>query len=152
MDPAAAVSLAQLRPIIFEGQKLPPSVMGLSLLAPFALAVEHQLGAWLLGFPDCRDVTRSAPSLLCYTLAGKARDLMLDERAPILEMIAERFAVNEADAKAIYGEWITALQKISELAAHTDEECEWYAPSNPGESAIENKQLSAMKRYLKGSE
>ena len=149
---SAALSLAQLRPIIFEGNALPRSVMAISLLAPFALSVEHELGAWVLGFPDCRDVTRSAPSLLCYTLAGKARDLMLDERAAILGVIAERFAVNEADAKAIYGEWITSLLKISDLAAQTDEECEWYAPSNPGESAIENKQLSAMKRYLKGSE
>ena len=149
---SAAVSLAQLRPIIFEGHALPRSVMAISLLAPFALTVEHALGAWVLGFPDCRDVTRSAPSLLCYTLAGKARDLMLDERSAILGVIAEHFAVNEADAKAIYGEWITSLQKVSELAAQTDEECEWYAPSNPGESAIENKQLAAMKRYLKGSE
>ena len=149
---SAALSLAQMRPIIFEGHALPRSVMAISLLAPFALAVEHQLGAWVLGLPDCRDATRSAPSLLCYTLAGKARDLMLDERPSILKVIAETFAVNEADAKAIYGEWLTSLQKISEIAAQTDEECEWYAPSNPGESAIENKQISAMKRYLKGSE
>ena len=126
--------------------------MAISLLAPYALMVVHELGAWVLGFPDCRDVTRSAPSLLCYTLSGKARDLMLDERAAILDLIAERFAVNEADAKAVYGEWLTSLQKISKLAAQTDEECEWYAPSNPCESAIENEQLAAMKRYLKGSE
>ena len=149
---SADLTLAQLRPIIFEGHTLPRSVMAISSLAPFALVNDHELGAWLLGFPDCRDVTRSAASLLCFTLAGRARDLMLDERMNILDLITERFAASGADAKVIYGEWITSLQKISELAAQTDEECEWYAPANPGESAIENKQLAAMKRYIKGSE
>jgi hypothetical protein len=149
---SADLTLAQLRPIIFEGSVLPASVMAISLLAPFALATDHELGAWLLGFPDCRDTTRAAASLLCFTLAGKARDLMLDERGNILEVITDRFAASGADAKAIFAEWITSLQKISEIAAKTDEECEWYAPSNPGESAIENKQLAAMKRYIKGSE
>jgi hypothetical protein len=149
---SADLTLAQLRPIIFEGHTLPASVMAISLLAPYALVMDRELGAWLLGFPDCRDTTRAAPSLLCFTLAGKARDLMLDERANILDLIDGRFAAAGAEAKVIYGEWITSLQKISELAAKTDEECEWYAPSNPGESAIENKQLAAMKRYIKGSE
>ena len=149
---SADLTLAQLRPIIFEGHSLPASVMAISLLAPYALGTDHELGAWLLGLPDCRGTTRAAPSLLCFTLAGKARDLMLDERANILDLIDERFAAAGVDSKLIYGEWITSLQKISELAAQTEEDCEWYAPANPSESAIEGKQIAAMKRYIKGNE
>lgn len=151
MDPAN-LTLAQFRPIIFEGRILPRSVMGISLLANLARKSDRELAGWLATFPDCRDVTRAAPSLICHTLAGRGRDLMLDYRAQVLLLLDEHLATSDADAKTIYGEWVTALQQITELAAQTEDDCEWYAPANPDDAPIISKQIQAMRRHMTGGE
>ena len=147
---AENLSLAQLRPIVFEGVPLPRSVMAISLLAAVAEARDRELAGWLASFPDCRANPRSAASLTCFLLAGRARDLMLDERETVLAQIEAH--LGGFDPKGTYGEWITALQRVSELAAQTEDECEWFAPAVPGEAPIVSKQVAAMRSYLGGAE
>jgi hypothetical protein len=148
VDPAS-LTVAQLRPIIFEGRALPRSFMGISLLARFARR-DAELSVFLATITDCREATRCASSLTCFTLAARARDLMLDERAAILAMLAEQLESIAADATTIYAEWMAGFQQISELAAQTEDDCEWYAPANPGDAPIVSKQLAAMRRFLDG--
>jgi hypothetical protein len=148
VDPAN-LTLAQLRPIIFEGQPLPRSFMAVALLAPFARK-DAELSVFLATFPECTEVTRCMASMICFTLAARARDLMLDERAPILAMLGEQLESIAADAHTIYGEWMSAFQQISERAAQTEDDCEWYAPANPGDAPVVSKQLTAMRRFLDG--
>jgi hypothetical protein len=148
VDPAN-LTLAQLRPIVFEGQPLARSFMAISLLAPFARK-DAELAVFLTTFPECTEVTRCMASIICFTLAARARDLMLDERGAILAMLAERLESIAADAGTIYGEWMAAFQQISERAAQTEDDCEWHAPANPGDAPIVSKQLAAMRRFLDG--
>src|SRR5687768_9732702 len=81
------LSLAQLRHIVFEGVTLPRSMMAVSLLAVLAAKTDRELAVWLASFPDCRGNARSAPSLSCFVLAGRARDLMLDQRNEVIARI-----------------------------------------------------------------
>lgn len=147
----ANVTIAQLRPIIFEGKALPPSVMMISLLAPLVAKTDPPLAAWLTSFPNCR-ATQSAPSMDCFTFSARARDLMLDERETILANVTRFLGPMGADAKTFYAEWFNAFLQISESAARTEDDCEWHAPANPGEAPIVSKQLEAMRRFLGGLE
>ena len=149
---SAKVTVAQLRSIIFEGRSLPRSVMAISLLANVASKSDRDLAKWLRTFPNCRGDTFCAPSLECFTFAGRARDLMLDRREAVLSTIAEVLQPAGLDAQQTYAEWITALQLICELSARTEDDCEWYAPANPSDAPIVSKQMDAMRRYLNGSE
>lgn len=151
MEPAKITS-AQLRPIIFEGQALPRSVMMISALSPLAARKDMPLATWLRLFPQCRRVLRSAPSIDCFSLSGRASDLMLDHRSTILELIPSIPELLDQDPNKVYGEWITSLQRINELAARTEDDCEWHAPADPNESPILGQQLDAMKKYLDEAE
>ena len=126
--------------------------MMISALAMLAARKDTELATWLRTFPQCRRVLRSAPSIDCFSLSGRASDLMLDHRSAILAQIAELPEFADQDPGKVYGEWITSMQRITELAARTEDDCEWHAPADPSESPILGQQLDAMKKYLDGPE
>lgn len=120
------------RPITFEGVTFPPTLMGISVLASIlglVLPVEDdELCGWLHSVRVCCGITKRAPAALCHSCAIRARDLMLEHRSAVLAGITSNLGPHRFDADTTFRDWITALQRMSELAAAADGECEWSAP------------------------
>lgn len=128
------------RPITFQGEVFPPSLMGISILEPVLEIEEEELGEWLWRLPICKGVTKQAPAERCARCATAAMDLMLEHRLQVLAGIAERLAHDGLDPELTYREWIFSLQRIAELSAKAEAICVWSSPrhatdGNPAEQA-----------------
>ncbi len=131
---------SEWRPISFQGERFPQSLMGVSILEPVLEIEDEELGEWLWRLPICRGVTKQAPAERCARCATAAVDLMLEHRAQVLAGIAGRLALYGFDPELTYREWIFSLQRIAELSAKADGICVWSAPrhatdANPAEQA-----------------
>jgi len=132
------------RPITFEGETFPPTLMAVSILEPMLDIRDEELGDWLWRLPICSGVTKRAPAERCARCAAKTIDLMLEHREPVLEGIRERLASQGFDPDATYSDWITALQRIVHLSRASNGECVWSAPAHakdPMRSASDWKRL-----------
>jgi len=117
------------RPITFQGVALPATLMGVSTLMDLDIN-DEDFDSWLLRLTTCRGVTKSAPAEQCARCAQKAIDLMLEDRARVLDVIRDCLASHGFDPEATYRDWITAFQRIVELSEGSDDECFWSAPSH----------------------
>jgi hypothetical protein len=144
------LNAANWRPILFEGAEFPPTVMAIALLGSTFGANDRDLQQWFAAFADCRGVTKSAHSLECFQFATRARDLALEHRSSLLAIIARELGSEGFDPAMTYRDWMNALQQMIEIAARTEDDCEWRAPSVAGEAAIVSKQIEAMRRFMDG--
>jgi hypothetical protein len=146
----AKVQLERPIQILFEGVAMPHSLVHLPILAVLTAANDDELTDFIVALSDCHGRMRSAPSLHCFEMAGRACDALLDQRDFLLQQLGEHLPEEKWPARTLFAEWITSFQKIREIAAQTEDECEWYAPVNADDGAILAKQLDGMKRYLDG--
>ena len=119
------------RPITFQGETFPATLMAISILEPLLDIADEDLSDWLWRLPICSGVTRSAPAERCARCAQKAADLMLEQRARVIDGIRVRLASHGFDTEVTYQEWIAALQRIVELSRASSGECAWSAPAHP---------------------
>ena len=122
------------RPITFQGETFPPTLMAISLLEPVLDVKDEDLADWLWRLPICCGVTKSALAERCARCAQKAADLMLEQRQRVLGGIRERLATHGFDADVTYRDWIAALQRIVELSRAASGECVWSAPAHPNDT------------------
>lgn len=113
------------RPITFQDEVFPPSLMGISILEPVLEIEEEELGEWLWRLPICKGCSKQAPAERCARCATEAMNLMLEHRATVLEGIAERLASHGFDPELTYREWIACLHRIVELSAKAEDICVW---------------------------
>ena len=144
------LNAAHWRPILFEGAEFPPTVMAIALLGAVLGPKDRDLQRWLAAFVDCRGVTKSARSLDCFQFSTRARDLALEHRESLLAIISRDLATEGFEPAVTFRDWMNALQQIIEIAARTEDDCEWRAPSVAGEAAIVTNQLEAMRWFMDG--
>ena len=144
------LNTANWRPILFEGAEFPPTVMAIALLGSALGSKDRDLQQWLAAFADCRGLAKSAHSLDCFQFATRARDLALEHRDALLAAIVRELGSEGFEPMTTYRDWMNALQQIIEIAARTEDDCEWRAPSVAGEAAIVSKQIEAMRRFMDG--
>jgi hypothetical protein len=139
------------RPITFQGETFPATLMAISILEPVLDLRDEDLADWLWRLPICCGVTKSAPADRCARCAQKAVDLMLEQREHVLGGIRERLTSYGFDAEVTYKDWIAALQRIVELSRASDGECVWSAPAHPNDSlksqADIERFMDALQRY-----
>lgn len=119
------------RPITFQGEVFPPSLMGISILEPVLDIEEEELGDWLWRLPICKGCTKQAPAERCARCATDAINLMLEHRAAVLAGITERLVPYGFDPERTYREWILSLQRIAGLSAKAEVRCVWSSPRHP---------------------
>jgi len=132
------------RPITFEGETFPPTLMAISILEPMLDLHDEEIGDWLWRLPICCGVTKRAPAERCARYAQRAVDLMLEQRERVLAGIRDRLATDGFDPDVTYADWITALHRIVQLSRASDGECVWSAPAHtkdPARSSSDWKQL-----------
>jgi len=118
------------RPITFQGETFPATLMAISILGPVLDIADEDLADWLWRLPICCGVKKSTPAERCARCAQKAADLMLEQRQRVLGGIRERLASHGFDAEGTYKDWIAALQRIVELSRASNDECVWSAPAH----------------------
>ena len=121
------------RPITFQGETFPATLMAISILEPVLDIDDEDLADWLWRLPVCCGVTKRAPAERCARCAQKAVDLMLEQRQRVLGGIRDRLASHGFDTEVTYREWITAFQRIVELSRASTAECAWSAPTHPSD-------------------
>lgn len=107
------------RPIIFEGEVFPPTLMGISVLGYLFPGKPEDLIDWHDSIRDCR------PSDLqqCHAFALRSYALMLEHRQAVLDGITKRLGEHGFDAEITYRDWLTALSRIAELSAGRTGDC-----------------------------
>lgn len=121
-------------PIKFEGELLPQSVSGLSILI-------HQdftdlTKDWIWSLPHCSEVWKSGAADWCLSSASEISNYLLKHKTKIITEIQERLSPHGFDADITFSEWITALSRIRQLAESSTGECSWIA-GEPTELAEE---------------
>ena len=124
------IDTPDFRPITFQGEVFPRSLMGISILEPVLDIEEEELGEWLWRLPLCKGVTKRAAAELCTHCAMQTVDLMLEMRQAVLEGIAARLAEFGFDPESTYREWIHSLLRIAALSAREEGDCVWSSPAH----------------------
>src|SRR5882724_9051771 len=139
------------RPITFQGETFPPTLMAISILEPVLDVKDEDLAEWLWRLPICCGVTKSAPAERCARCAQRAADLMLEQRQQVLDGIRDRLTPHGFDVETTYRDWIVALQRIVELSAATSGDCSWSAPLHPSDkfktAADAERFIAALERF-----
>ncbi|WP_367870472.1 hypothetical protein [Luteolibacter sp. Populi] len=124
------IDTCEFRPITFQDEVFPPSLMGISILEPVLDIEEEELGEWLWRLPICKGVTKRAPAERCARCAMQTVDLMLEMRQAVLEGIADRLAEFGFDPESTYREWIHSLLRIAMLSRREEDDCVWWSPAH----------------------
>jgi hypothetical protein len=111
--------------IQFEGEFLPQSVSGISILIDRDFT--EQTGDWIWRLPHCKEVWKCGEADWCLTSASEIIDHLLEHRDAVVEEIRERLGPHGFDAPATVNEWLTALSRIRVLAESIDGDCHWIA-------------------------
>ncbi len=119
------------RPITFQGETFPATLMGISILEPVLCITNEDLADWLWRLPICCGFPKRAAADRCAKCARQAADLILEQRQRVLDGIRERLAPHGFDPETTYRDWLVALQRIAELSAAAGGECVWSAPAHP---------------------
>jgi hypothetical protein len=119
------------RPITFQGETFPASLMGISILEPVLGITDEDLGDWLWRLPICCGFPKRAAADRCARYARQAVELMLEQRQRVLEGIRDRLAPHGFDPETTYHEWQIALKRIADLSAGANGECTCSAPAHP---------------------
>lgn len=135
-DPIFSMALNDYdyRPITFEGEVFPPTLMGIAILERVLGIKDEELADWLWRLPICCGVTQRAPADRCVRCAQRTVELMLENRERVWEGIRARLVPEGFDVNGTFSDWIASLQRIAELSAASDGECVWSAPAHDKDS------------------
>ena len=120
--------------IRFEGESLPQSLKGISILIDRDFT--GRTGDWIWRLPHCKEVWKEGESDWCISSATEIIDHLLEHRDEVVVDIRERLGTHGFDAEPTIDEWLTALARIQSLARSSDGKCRWIA-GEPSESAEE---------------
>lgn len=122
--------------IRFEGESLPQSVSGISIL------IDHELtertGDWIWRLPHCKEVWKDGDAEWCIASATEIIDHLLEHRDQVTDEIRDRLGPHGFDSHATIDEWLSALARIQSLARSSGEICRWIA-GEPTERAEESR-------------
>ena len=122
--------------IQFEGEFLPQSVSGISILIDRDFT--ERTGDWIWRLPHCKGVLKRGEAAWCLASASEITDHLLGHRDEVIEEIRERLGPHGFDGTATINEWLSALGRIRDLAESADGDCRWIA-GEPTERAEETR-------------
>ena len=111
--------------IRFEGEELPQSVSGISILIDRDLSEKTKDWVWRL--PICKEVWKEGDADWCRASASEITDHLLEHRSEVIAEIEDRLHHHGFDGTLTINEWLIALNRIQILAASTVEKCRWIA-------------------------
>ena len=111
--------------IHFEGELLPQSVSGISIL--IGRDFTERTGDWIWRLPHCKEVWKDGDAEWCVASASEIIDHLLVHRAEVVAEIQERLAPHGFDAQATIDEWLAAMRRIQNLAESSGNTCRWIA-------------------------
>jgi hypothetical protein len=132
--------------IQFEGEYLPQSVSGISIL--INLDFTERTGDWIWRLPHCKEVWKGGEADWCLSSASEIIDHLLEHRDEVIEEIRDRLGPHGFDGPVTINEWLTALSRIRVLAQSADGDCRWIA-GEPTERAEETRRriLAFLDKY-----
>jgi len=139
----------EFRPITFQGEIFPATLMGISILEPVLDVIDDELGDWLWKLSNCRGVTKRAAAEQCARCARLAVDLLLEHRQRVLDGIRDRLQPHDFEPETTCRDWLLALQRIAELSDVAEGECIWSAPSHARD--VDQAKLKSFIRRLGGN-
>ena len=111
--------------IRFEGELLPQSVSGISILIDRDFT--ELTGDWIWRLPHCKEVWKEGESEWCITSATEIINHLLEYRTEVAAEIHERLGPHGFDSQTTIDEWLTALASIQSLAKSSSNSCRWIA-------------------------
>lgn len=117
------------RIITYEGQAMPQSLMGISILIN-ADEISEETKDWLWRLVNCRGVTKHMNAMVCLRAAEQTRDYLLTATKHVLCEINRRLSPCGFDSNMTYAEWMTSLTMIIDATRTTSGDCHWSAPSH----------------------
>jgi hypothetical protein len=114
------------RPITFNGIRLAPAMMGVSIIECF-IEIPDDVVEWLWRFSICAGVENSSPSEITVRAASVARNALLVQRDAILRGISERFPAYSSEE--VYRQWIDGFTSIITTAG-SKEISKWSVPGS----------------------
>ncbi len=122
--------------IRFEGELLPQSVSGISILIDRKFT--ERTGDWIWRLPHCKEVWKDGEAEWCIASATEIIDHLLEHRDEVTAEIRERLGPHGFDGKTTIDEWLTALSRIQSRAKSSGEICRWIA-GEPTQRAEETR-------------
>ena len=120
--------------IRFEGELLPQSVSGISILIDREFT--ERTGDWIWRLPHCKEVWKDGDAEWCIAAATEIIDHLLEHRDEVAIEVRDRLGPQGFDGDATIAEWLSALARIQSLARTSGEVCRWIA-GEPTERAEE---------------
>jgi len=122
--------------IRFEGELLPQSVSGISILIDRELT--ESTGDWIWRLPHCKEVWKDGEADWCIESATEIIDHLLEFRTEVVAEIRERLGPHGFEAQTTIDEWLAALTRVQVLANSSGGTCRWIAGA-PTERAEETR-------------
>ncbi|MEZ5329803.1 MAG: hypothetical protein R3F19_32545 [Verrucomicrobiales bacterium] len=122
--------------IQFEGEFLPQSVSGISILLDRDFT--GRTADWIWRLRHCKEVWKNGEADWCLSSASEICDHLLEHRDEIVAQIRARLGPHGFDETTTIDEWLTALSRIRVLAQAADGDCRWIA-GRPTERAEETR-------------
>lgn len=123
-------------PIRFEGELLPQSLSGISILIDRDFS--GRTGDWIWRLPHCKEVWKDGEAEWCLTSATEIIDHLVEHRAEVVSDIQRRLGPHGFEGQNTIEEWLTALTSIQFLAKSSGDTCRWIA-GEPTERAEETR-------------
>ncbi len=111
--------------ICFEGELLPQSVSGISILVHRDLT--ERTCDWIWSLRHCSEVWKGGEAEWCLSSAIEIINYLLEHRDEVAEDVRERLGPYGFDGQTTVNEWISALASIRVLAESAEEVCSWIA-------------------------
>ena len=120
-------------PICFEGELLPKSLMGISILMDrwFSKSTKD----WIWRFHICREVWKGGDADWCIKSAKEITNYLQKRRKKAAAEIEKRLGL---DGQTTVDEWIDGLTRIQAISATVDGDCRWIS-GDPTERAEETR-------------
>jgi len=133
-----SLDLEEWPPIKFEGELLPQSLKGISILIDRDFT--ERTGDWIWRLPHCKELWKEGDSEWCCASATEIIDYLREHRADVAVDIEERLGPHGFDGTTTVDEWISALGRIQVLAESSDALCRWIAgqPSKGAADVLRN--------------
>lgn len=121
--------------IRFEGEYLPQSVSGISILVDRDFT--ERTGDWIWRLRHCSEVWKDGDADWCIASATEIIDHLLENRAEVIADIQERLGPHGFDGQITIDEWLRSLTRIQILARESGDICRWIS-GVPKEEAEES--------------
>lgn len=120
--------------ICFEGELLPQSVSGISILINRGFT--ERTGDWIWRLSNCKEVWKNGEAEWCIASATEIIDHLLEHRGEVASEVRERLGPYRFDGDLTVEEWLIALARVQSIAKSSGYNCQWIA-GHPSESAEE---------------